>query len=258
MNQCPICGADLPEGQIFCSNCGISLVQIESEQEPVSPPVVKRSKAPFIIAVIIAVAAVIATGWSFYLYLDTSEDLSTARSQLYRDRNELSKAQNELSEAQGKLSETQSELSEVQNELSEAQDKLSETQSELSAILGELSETQSEMAAILGELSETRSELDKLDDLIGVYGYGSKDFYAQKSVVLLRKSEKKYVTIYANLSGTVSWHNSNSGVKCEWSREWSLHETQIIFTGNSAGYYAVQFTNSVNNDSFEILVIVTD
>lgn len=244
MNQCPICGADLPEGQIFCSNCGISLVQIESEQEPVSPPVVKRSKAPFIIAVIIAVAAVIATGWSFYLYLDTSEDLSTARSQLYRDRNELSKAQNELSEAQGKLSE--------------AQDKLSETQSELSAILGELSETQSEMAAILGELSETRRELDKLDDLIGVYGYGSKDFYAKKSVVLLRKSEKKYVTIYANLSGTVSWHNSNSGVKCEWSREWSSHETQIIFTGNSAGYYPVQFTNSINNDSFEILVIVTD
>ena len=237
MNQCPICGADLPEGQIFCSNCGSSLVQTESEQKPVYPPVVKSSKAPLIIAVIIAAAAVIAAGWSFYLYLDTSEDLSAARSQLYRERNELSKVQSELSEAQGKLSETQSELSKARNELSETQSKLS---------------------TILGELSEARGELDKLDGLTGAYGYGSENYYAKKSVVFLRKSEKKYVTIYANLSGTVSWHNSNSGVKCEWSREWSSHETQIIFTGNSAGYYPVQFTNSINNDSFEILVIVTD
>lgn len=232
MNQCPICGADRPEGQLFCANCGTSLVQIESEQPPVPPPVVKRSNAPLVIAIITAAVAV---GVTFFLY----QDMSAARSQLYQTEIELS--------------ETREKNRQLGSELSEAQSELLETQSELSATLIELSETRS-------DLSETRSELDKLDNLIGVYGYGSENFYALKSVVLLRKSEKKYVTIYSNLYATLTFHNSNSGVKGEWDKEWSANGTQIqiALTGNSAGYYTVQFTNSVNNDSFEILVIVTD
>lgn len=237
MNQCPNCGATFPESQSFCTSCGTKLVasQTKPAPEPAPKPAAKRSKVLLIITAVIAVAAIIAAGWFYTLYVDASWDLGTANADLNRAKNEASEAQ--------------SELDRVKSEMSEAQ-------SELDRVMAEMSEARSELDGARAEMSEAQSKLEKLDDLVGVYGHGSDNFYAYKSVVVLRRSGKKTIKIYANLDGTVYWHNSDSGITCEWIKEWSNHTTQITFTGNSAGFYPVKFTNDQNSDSFEVLVIV--
>lgn len=51
--------------------------------------------------------------------------------------------------------------------------------------------------------------------MVGVHGYGSDDYYAYKSVVVLQKSESKTIKIHANLDNTIYFHASSSGISCE-------------------------------------------
>lgn len=142
--------------------------------------------------------------------------------------------------------QAKSELEEVKSELTECQDALERAQQDLAV-------SAAEQAAIAA------AEQGKVDGLRlqELYGYGSENYYAMQSVVVLQKGESKKVTVFYDLSGTVSM-SASSGISYDWSGEWSQHKTQVIITGNSTGYYPLKFTNKKNSDSFEILVIVTD
>lgn len=108
-------------------------------------------------------------------------------------------------------------------------------------------------------LRDAQNELDKVSDLLDVYGYASSKFYSKKSVLVLKKSETKDFKIYASMDTTYYISSSNrNAVVGEWSREWSGSTTTVHVTGISTGYYTLEFTNAANSDSFEVLIIVTD
>ena len=109
------------------------------------------------------------------------------------------------------------------------------------------------------ELEQVKSELERYDGLGEVYRYGSENYYADQSVVILRKGESKEAVIYANEpEDTVFSMKTDTGVTSKWSQKWVDNKTRITITGDSIGHYTILFTNDQNSDSFEILVIVAE
>ena len=106
------------------------------------------------------------------------------------------------------------------------------------------------------ELKEAEAELERYSDLSGVYGYASDNYYADKSVLVIKESETASVTIHFGYTGSLSMKASSGSISGEWS-DWSDTSTiTASFTGESAGFYTVNFTNNQNDESFDILIIV--
>lgn len=278
MKTCLICGSEFTDDKFFCPDCGTKLEEIPvnqaadhgaaserksvpeqesgserksasehkstSAQEPGSEQKSARipepeatskpsqasvskpkslSVLPIVILSILSFVCFIAATFFFFKMNDYSRRLNNSR----QAENSLRR---ESEQARSELEQIKSELAECQKDLEQAQ---------LDWAMAEF-------------------ELKKFDGLQGLYGYGSDNYYAQQSVVVLQEFESKEVTIYGNLGGTYSAKRSGNGITWEWSREWEGHKTQATITGNSVGYYTINMSNDQSSDSFEILVIVTD
>lgn len=185
---------------------------------------------PIVILSVLAFVSFITAVVFFFQINDYSRRLDNARQAENNMRRESEQAKSELEQVKSELAECQSALEQAQ---------INQAVSEV------------EWAAML------EAERGRFDGLQELYGYGSENYYAEQSVVVLQKGESKEITVFYDLSGTVSM-SAGSGISYEWSREWLQHKTQVIVTGNSTGYYPLKFTNKQNSDSFEVLVIVTD
>ena len=196
-------------------------------QDPASKAAPKRFWP--IVTLIVILLSLVYVVFSFYKIGDYSERLSSLQRTESRTRRESEQAKNELEQAKNELEKAKNELTECQNELGQTQI----------------------------DLALAEGVLERFDGLQGLYGYGSANYYAEQSVVVLRKGESKDATIYFGLAGTVT-KKSDAGITAKWGEEWSQNKIKLTITGNSAGFYTIHFTNNKNSDSFDILVIVTD
>lgn len=248
MNQCPTCGSTFSEDKVFCPNCGVKLVKMQPEvQKPVkgtlpqsttrpqtsSVPEKKQhkksGKMSGIVAVILFLIAAAAVLTAFYFYNEAND---------YQFNYQLMKW--ELSTAKSKLENAESELEAYTyyKDIYEAAEK--------------------ELSTTKAVLEMTEGELIKLGELVGVYGYGSENYYAEKAAVVLKKSESRKLTIYATYqsSYTCTLRASDAGISCGWDGQFSGGKATVTITGKSEGFYTILFTNDQGSDSFELLVVV--
>lgn len=273
MKQCPNCGTSFSDSHLFCSECGASLadappspapapdsptVQIPAVQPPPSAPAAdpppaapaKKSRAPVVAIALLAVFAILAAacaGFAGYKALQFKKDYEQGQSQLRA-------AQEESSDIQAKLDKLQLDYDKMSDELDDSTSQLEDARSQLADVSGQLSDGSS-------QLDELRDELDNLVDLLDYgYGFASRNYFASKGVVVLRQYGSETVSIYEDYAGsnTYTYHTPNSGVSCSWNGAFTNGTTTITITGNAPGYYPVSFTNDLNSESFEILVIVTE
>lgn len=289
MKKCTVCGSEFNDSSLFCPECGSKLEEIftgrtepqkndtvggsvsghgtrqtqepisagktmsaqksisENDSKPGSGRTSKRASElshgsaqapkssssvvlPVTILSVLAFVSFITAVVFFFQMNDYSRRLDTSRQAENNMRRESEQAKSELEQVKSELAECQSALEQAQ---------MNQAVSEV------------EWAAML------EAERGRFDGLQELYGYGSENYYAEQSVVVLQKGESKEITVFYDLSGTVSM-SAGSGISYEWSREWLQHKTQVIVTGNSTGYYPLKFTNKQNSDSFEVLIIVTD
>ena len=78
--------------------------------------------------------------------------------------------------------------------------------------------------------------------------------------MVLRQYGSETISVYEGYTGdnTFTFHTPGGGVSCTWNGSFSNGTTTLTITGNTPGYYPVSFTNDVDSDSFEVLVIVTE
>lgn len=237
MNQCPICKSFQPDGQLFCPDCGSKLVPVQQETEKreaekreterkqsretvkyTQTATSKSSKAVHIVLIVLLIAA-LAGDIRFYLAYSNYSDM-------YWD---------------------------LWNENWQ-------TDWDLKAAVEDLATAEKKLDQIQKEQAQTKKELDRFSELSKLCGYGTDNFFADKYILVLKKSETKNVAVHwkADASGSVSWDNSDTGkATCKWADEWSDSTTiDVIVTGQSSGYSILTFTNDVNDDTFDVLVIV--
>lgn len=260
MKKCLTCGKEFSDNQIFCTNCGskltdnssastgtpqtktdsASIISFQTKTDSASKSATKskpakHSKGPIVILLIMLFAAIIII---IYIWLEKD---------YYKDYKDM------YDSTRWRLNAKESELKQAQSKLEQAESELKQAQSELEA-------TKLDLEAAQFSLEVTQSELEKLSDLQGLYGYGSENYYAEQSVVVLKENESKEVAIYCTIYNESLYrtNSSYSGISSVWGKEWSEHKIQLTITGKLAGFYTIKFTLEKSSDSFEILVIVLE
>ena len=120
-----------------------------------------------------------------------------------------------------------------------------------------------ELSYIKQEFRQNLNTLEKYREFAQDYGYGSEHYYAEKAIVFLNKNSEAKLSIYCDLlfndkSASCNFLNNDAAVSAKWEDYFNVNHkaTIIINSGNSTGYSTLKFTNEVNSDSFEVLIIV--
>ena len=132
--------------------------------------------------------------------------------------------------------------------------------------LGNIQSNKNERVTLQNQISTERQKMEKYADFANEYGYASSSYYADRAIVFINKNSEAKVSIYCDLlKGTDSkayWHlNDGEGkglITVKWEDNFDKnHRANIIInSSNQTGYATIHFTNEVNADTFDVLVVV--
>ena len=115
------------------------------------------------------------------------------------------------------------------------------------------------------KVEQARKEMDSIKPMAKLYEtYGGKhdgSYYANFPVIVLQKGGKtKNIPIHFESNGTLSSscpEQSKTGIYGKWTD--ALDGWQATFSvtsGSERGCYPIRFSNDVNNEAFDVLVVV--
>ena len=117
------------------------------------------------------------------------------------------------------------------------------------------------------QIAETESQIEKeqkdlkhlevIGELYKSYGRGSSDFYAEVPLIVLNKGGKtKNIPVYWGTEGEYHFEWATA-ISVKDQKDWNNHKNNFTVTsGEKRGCYKVGFSNKVNSDAFEVLVVV--
>jgi len=244
MKNFPEYSASVSDDEAVCENRGAKLPDVAASGQP-EPFAGKQAKKLSWGRILLLLCLIAAIGSTYYFY-----------TQMYYYQQQVSRYNRQYSQESQARRETEESLETINEELLQLQE-------ELEAAYAELVDTQQKNAdrqqEIIARAEAAERELDALlGKLNSSYGFGSRDYYAERGVVVLSKTGgAKTVGIISNLNTTIYFSRSDKGISCEWG-SFKDGRCPITIKPVSEGYHTITFTNKKNSDSFKILVIVTD
>lgn len=130
---------------------------------------------------------------------------------------------------------------------------------------GKINTRETELNDIRHQIEVDQAKLEKIQSFAADYGYASSSYYAKKAVVFVKKNSETKVEIYCDLlRGEDTYTSINADeaknlVSVEWEDKFDLntHTANVIIkAGKKEGFATLKFTNTVNSDSFDVLVVV--
>jgi len=119
-----------------------------------------------------------------------------------------------------------------------------------------------ELSNIQEHIQNNETKLEKYRSFAADYGYASESYYAEKAIVFVKRNSETKIPIYCDLlSGELKvFHKVVDGkdlIDTKWESFNSEHKANVIVNaGDNPGYSTIHFTNEVNNDSFDVLVVI--
>ena len=184
----------------------------------------------------------------------------TARVEEYED---------ELDEKDGEIAALKRQLAAAEKE---GQSQTRETDSgELDALREELASARNQADELKAENSELQQSLQSLSDKSELFdqlcnelsdgnvGYGSPEFFAAESVIVLNREETgRSFHIYGVMDTTYTFHETGTSADCTWRGEWSGDWALIDIVPTGTGITVVDFNNNMNSDTFKVIIVVTE
>ena len=139
--------------------------------------------------------------------------------------------------------------------------EMNSLKTEISSLNSTVKSYKQKYADAYQESTDYKNKYTKITNFLKSYdaGYASSNYYASDNIVVLNKyGSTKNVTITCKYyNTTVYCHNpDNSVVLTSWSMNWNGYNTSISFLPLREGTSILEFTNSKNDESFRIMVIV--
>lgn len=246
---CPKCNHALPKGSKFCQFCGSGIFAkpLTPAAEP-SPKVVLADQSPqsapektttqmnnrkkWKIASIILIVLVIlsfAANVAQFIYNDYS-------------------------------------ISDIHAQLDAANKTIAEKDASITSYKNTISSQSTTINQQKTEISNLKTKSGYFDDIVsgmryGNAGYAASNFFSNDSVIVVSKSNKNYkFTLTANWSngGTVQVDYSSSCARVSFDNSEWYTSTKMTVHPQSKGVTVATFRNSVNSQTFKVLIIVTD
>lgn len=112
-------------------------------------------------------------------------------------------------------------------------------------------------------LSSAEQRLEKYSELEKVFGRASDDYFADQAVLVLKENGADgKITVCWNKSNEENaaaiLATSNKDIRADWEGKFNenTHLADVIVTPGKAGIYRLYFSNKLDDDKFEVLVVV--
>lgn len=187
------------------------------------PPQKKKGKGALIASIILGILALALLALNAYQYFVMGADV----------KDDLKNAEKDLKAAQTELSDLKDDYADLEEDYDELMDSA-------------------------GNAAETFAKICDYGDG-NVIGFGSNEFYAHRSVIVMAEGQKEYFTITCGYSSNVTASldiDDDDVIDANFSGSWSGDDTDVNVEALEAGVSLITFTNDVNNDTFAVLVIV--
>ena len=241
--NCPKCGKNIPDGNIFCTGCGFNISQYKAQQEqnipprtepqyyayPASAPVKAEKKTnPVLWAILGALILALILTSVYAISLKTKND-----------------------EYLGEISDNSIRLAQLEREASAKDNELKDVKEALETVTAERDEYE--------EISELF--IDLLDYIASEdsWGYCTENFHADKGIMVMDLSKgTQELRIFSTYYTTFTFEiDDTSVINAKWAdKEWTEKETQILVTPVEYGITTITLTNKLYTNSFKVLVIV--
>ena len=193
------------------------------------------------------------------------DEMSETVGTITRERDEAASKASALSQ---EMAGIESKLNEAENSRTEAENNLAEANNAITSLNQEITSLKQDLQAAKEENNNNNNkESEDLENLISAIegiNPATENFYSDRYVVILRKGKSADVKVTGHLttsgSYTYTYKNSNDKVCSNSWGSWEENGISIPLTvkGTGAGTSVITITNSVNKDSFQILVYVTE
>lgn len=224
--QCKACGADIDPRTKKCTACG----KPASRVQPAA----------------LALAAV-----SVLLVCSLAGNLIQYSSAAQMQQELERKLEQQLESSNAAITAQKADILKLENQLKETEEASQRSQALLLYTKSELEQAQKEAY----NYDLIRSFLTKSDA-----GYASDQFFASKSVLILsRTGEDRTFSLTTGFSGgECSFSTSGNSARVSFTENAWSGSTTIRVSPKSAGTTYVTFSNTVNSQTFRVLILVTD
>ena len=237
---CPKCNSEIPDGNLFCTDCGCrfqdkSASANENSGKPFSVSsdsvsVRKKANIPAIILGILLLAS-IAVLVFFFSENSKLSDENAAHLSTIHDR-------------ETKIGFLERSVDAKTKEINDLREQTSSDAKEIAAL--------SEKDKYFSDLMKVLSSEEK-------WGYATENFHVDKGVMVIdRFGGMQELKLFSTYYTTFTFEVSDTNVCiAKWSDEdWINKDTSVFVTPVSAGYATITFTNDLYDTSFKVLVIV--
>ena len=154
----------------------------------------------------------------------------------------------------------------IQAQLDAANKTIAEKDASITSYKNKISSQTTTINQQKTEISNLKTKSGYFDDIVsgmryGNAGYAASNFFSNDSVIVVSKSNSSYkFTLTANWSngGTVEVDYSSSCAYVTFDNNEWYTSTKMTVHPRSKGVTVVTFSNSVNSQTFKVLIIVTD
>lgn len=274
---CPNCGMKLPEDSEFCQYCGSKLSLPDENTLSVEETIVQQT-----------IVEPSTTPMAEVLESDNTQDRSNETSETPQDSkrssNKWKKAAIGLSvlllflaglnayqymssqENKNKVHELSGTITELNSQIENLNTQIDDLNSTISKKTTQIKDKDSEIASINSKKFFAEQDAEKYKSIVqavkqGNLGYAASNFHSSESIIVVGENEKnRKFTLTANWSngGTVSidYDSLRPSAYVDFDQdEWST-STKMSVTPSKAGVTVVTFSNDVNRQSFNMIIIV--
>lgn len=282
---CPKCGKELKDGSKFCQFCGskmeaepVAPVAVPAEAVTIAPPAAEKqqsgsgAKVGLIVVAVVAVLLLALNAVQYFNLIDLgAPHVKDLQAQVADAETEIADLETKLEESEQKAEAAVAAVGAMQmenNELNKTINAMEGNVAELEALIEKMED---EIWVLENDLTANGEEneflQDNYDKIINALssanlGRASDKFKVDKGYVVLKKSASPInVTLTADFDGYVTVTTNRTGSAAEMSfneSTWNGDTTTLKVTPKSVGVATVKFTNSIDSQTFTVLIIVTE
>ena len=216
----------------------------------------KKFLVPMVIFIVLFALAAAAIGVGTYLFMKEKKDNKDLKAQIEDLDNTIDEKDDVISEMEGNLSSLEENNSRLENEKSQLTADLNDVKTDLSTAQQERDDYKNQIDVKDPAKTEIYTAIDGLEAPSNMYG-------STKNVVILHPGETETMNVIFNATGsqTVSWKSDNKIANGKWEGDWAYEGKIGICTftfsaGSQTGRTVFTFTNSANEETFQVVVYV--
>lgn len=222
--------------------------------EPTPEPVRPKGKGGKLLPWLVAIAGALCAIGAILLWMGEKDSLDRQITSLEARNRSLTR---EVESLTAQRDELDLEVSGLESDKQSLEEQMGEVESQMEELTG----SNADMAGDLEQLAGAAENYGAIVEFLqsGTAGYASSNFYCDEKIVALSAGESVTLNVSVGWDDvTVSLNTSGGSAEVHWASDTFEDVAPVEIAAQSAGITTITFTNNVNDETFQVLVLVAE